>query len=118
MLFRSQVVTRDNKQIQTVGHHWPLSGPLSKDQRDRMERIGVCIACHQDIPGGNMFISLISKAGQITGLTPYSDEDHAKLLNRDLNILSLIYVGSPIFIGLIIVLLLIYRRRKKKLAQN
>ena len=46
----SQVVTRNNKQVQTVGHHWPLSGPLTKEMRDRMEQVGVCIACHKDIP--------------------------------------------------------------------
>jgi hypothetical protein len=47
-----QIVTRDNKQLQTVGHHWPLSGPLSKDQRDRMEKVGVCISCHKDFSPG------------------------------------------------------------------
>ena len=47
----SQVVNREGKQMQTVGHHWELSGPLTQEQRDKMERIGVCISCHQDIPG-------------------------------------------------------------------
>lgn len=47
-----QVVTRDNKQLQTVGHHWPLSGPLTKEMRDRMEKVGVCISCHKDFPAG------------------------------------------------------------------
>jgi len=47
-----QVVTRDNKQLQTVGHHWPLSGPLPKEMRDRMEKVGVCIACHKDVTIG------------------------------------------------------------------
>ena len=47
-----QVITRDNKQLQTVGHHWPLSGPLPKEMRDRIEKIGVCITCHQHIPVG------------------------------------------------------------------
>jgi hypothetical protein len=47
-----QVVTRDNKQLQTVGHHWPLSGPLTKEMRDRMEKVGVCISCHKDVRAG------------------------------------------------------------------
>jgi hypothetical protein len=54
-----QVVTRDNKQLQTVGHHWPLSGPLTKDQRDRMEKVGVCISCHKDFTSG--FFSNVHK---------------------------------------------------------
>ena len=45
-----QVVTRDGKQLQTVGHHWPDSRPLNQEQRDKMERVGVCIGCHGNFP--------------------------------------------------------------------
>ena len=45
-----QIVTRDDKQLQTVGHHWPLSGPLPKEMRDRMEKVGTCLVCHKKIP--------------------------------------------------------------------
>ncbi|MFH1487865.1 MAG: cytochrome C [Pseudomonadota bacterium] len=48
-----QVVTRENEQLQTVGHHWPLSGPLPKEVRDKMEKVGTCITCHQHIPIGS-----------------------------------------------------------------
>jgi len=34
----SQVITRDGKQLQSVGTHWPNSRPLDKDQRDKMEK--------------------------------------------------------------------------------
>jgi hypothetical protein len=54
-----QIVTRWDKQRQTVGHHWPLSGPLTKDQRDRMEKVGVCISCHKDFTTG--FFSNVHK---------------------------------------------------------
>jgi hypothetical protein len=47
-----QIVTRDNKQLQTVGHHWPLSSPLTKEMRDRMEKVAVCISCHKDFSPG------------------------------------------------------------------
>jgi hypothetical protein len=56
-----QVVTRDNKQLQTVGHHWPLSGPLPKEMRDKIEKVGVCITCHQHIPVGS-FTALHKKS--------------------------------------------------------
>jgi hypothetical protein len=45
-----QVVTREDEQVQTVGHHWPLSGPLPKEMRDRVEQTGVCIVCHEEVP--------------------------------------------------------------------
>ncbi|MGD8258158.1 MAG: hypothetical protein PVG08_18285 [Desulfobacterales bacterium] len=35
-----QVITREGEQLQTVGHHWPLDGPLSAEMRDHMERVG------------------------------------------------------------------------------
>ncbi|MBW2066525.1 MAG: cytochrome C [Deltaproteobacteria bacterium] len=47
-----QVVTRDDKQVQTVGHHWPLSGPLPKEVRDRVEKVGTCLRCHKSFPTG------------------------------------------------------------------
>jgi len=45
----SQIVTRDGKQLQSVGTHWPASRPLDQDQRERMEKTGVCMGCHQNM---------------------------------------------------------------------
>ena len=44
----SQIVTRDNRQLVSVGSHWPLTGPLPKEMRDKMERTGVCLGCHKE----------------------------------------------------------------------
>jgi len=44
----SQIVTRDGKQLVSIGSHWPLTGPLPQDMRDRMERTGLCIGCHEE----------------------------------------------------------------------
>lgn len=100
----SQVVTRDGKQLQTVGHHWPLSAPLSQEQRERMERAGVCIACHKDIPDGNVAMSIISAAGNKLGMTPHSDMEHSKLLNKSINLAAIVQILIPVLLvlGLII----------------
>ena len=45
----SQIVTRDGKQLVTVGSHWPLTGPLPQDMREKMERTGLCMGCHQNM---------------------------------------------------------------------
>ena len=34
----SKVITRDGKQLQSVGTHWPDSRPLDQDQREKMEK--------------------------------------------------------------------------------
>jgi len=45
----SQIVTRDDVQLVTIGSHWPLTGPLPKAMRDKMERTGLCMGCHQNM---------------------------------------------------------------------
>jgi len=110
----SQIVTRDGKQLQTVGHHWPLSAPLSQDQRERMERVGVCIACHQDIPDGNIAIAMMSITGELSGMTPHSDSEHSDLLNMDLKLLTMMYISGPILLLIAIIILVRWRRSKKR----
>jgi hypothetical protein len=38
----------DLEKLQTVGSHWPLSRPLNNEERNRIERIGACLGCHQN----------------------------------------------------------------------
>lgn len=111
----SKVVSREGIQLQTVGHHWPLSAPLSQHSREKMERVGVCIACHQDIPNGTIPVSMLVKAGKTLNMVPHSDDEHSKLLNDDLRWAAITKVGIPIlgFI-LLIIIVLIYHRRKRK----
>lgn len=46
----STVVDRKTgKQLQSVGTHWPGSGPLPKEMRDKMEKTGVCVGCHKNM---------------------------------------------------------------------
>ncbi|NQT77886.1 MAG: cytochrome C [Bacteroidetes bacterium] len=113
----SKVISRDGQQLQTVGHHWPLSGPLSQLSRDKMERAGVCMACHQDIPNGNIPIKMLVKAGKMLDMVPLTDEDHSELLNDDLRWSALTKVGIPaccILVILIIVYVVRRRRIKRK----
>jgi len=110
----SQVVTRDGEQVQTVGHHWDLSGPLSQEQRTRMERVGVCISCHQELPSGNLQISFLTRMAGIFGLSPYSDNDHMALLKNDIILAASVKVFTPILILILILVFWIRRKRKKK----
>lgn len=113
----SQIVTRSGKQLQTVGHHFKLSGPLSQDQRERMERVGVCISCHKDLPDGNLAISAIVKAGDILGMTPHFDEAHSALLNSDIKLAAYIRIFGPIAFALMMIALWYYHRRMKRKTQ-
>ncbi len=110
----SQIVTRDGKQLQTVGHHWMLSGPLTQYQREKMERVGVCISCHQDLPDGNVFLTSLTTIGDKLNLAPYTDADHSKLLNRDINLVAIVQILLPIAFALLIAYYIFRRRIKKR----
>ncbi len=115
----SQIVTRDGKQLQTVGHHWPLSAPLSQLSRDRMERVGVCMACHQDIPNGSIPIAMLVKAGGALGMAPHTDAEHSTLLNDDIKLAALTRVLAPILLIIFIAMaLFLWVRRKRKLRRE
>ena len=46
----------------TVGSHWPLTGPLTQDQRERMERTGLCMGCHQNMTDEDLWSKVNSPA--------------------------------------------------------
>jgi CDGSH-type Zn-finger protein len=111
-----QVVTREGEQVQSVGQHWPLSGPLTKDQRDHMERIGVCLSCHKHVPDGAFAYRVVSRAGSVLGLIPKTDEEHQKLIGRALYMAANVEVLGGIVFAILVVILGIYFifRRKKR----
>ncbi len=111
-----QVVSREDKQLQTVGHHWPLDGPLPKKMRDNMERVGICVACHQNVPTGAFAYRMLSKAGSVLGLIPATDQEHQKLIGRALYLAANVEVFGAIFAVLIVVVGMIYIIRRKKAA--
>jgi hypothetical protein len=111
-----QVVTREGEQVQSVGQHWPLSGPLTKDQRDHMERVGVCLSCHKEVPTGKFAYRVLSRAGSVLGLIPKTDQEHQQLIGRALYLAANVEVFGAIIIATLVAFLVIYFvfRRKKK----
>jgi hypothetical protein len=70
----SQVVTRDGKQLQTVGSHWPASRPLDQDQRERMEKTGLCMGCHQNMQTENLW-------GKLNTSKKLNDNEHIRKMH-------------------------------------
>lgn len=48
----SQVVSKDGRQLQTVGSHWKLSRPLNEKERKTLLRTGTCLGCHKSMGSG------------------------------------------------------------------
>jgi hypothetical protein len=74
----SQIVTRTGQQLQIVGSHWPDSRPLDQIQRERMERTGACMGCHQNMADTTFWTEeVIAKYGRIL-----SDDEHIEHMNE------------------------------------
>ncbi len=74
----SQIITRDGKQLVSVGSHWPLTGPLPKEMRAKMERTGLCMGCHQNMLKEE-FWAKVSKPGWL------NNKQHQDLMNKVLH---------------------------------
>ncbi|NNG01725.1 MAG: cytochrome C [Desulfobacteraceae bacterium] len=108
------IVNREDQQLQTVGHHWPLDGPLPKEMRDNMERQGVCLSCHREIPEGRFIYQVIAKLGAKLGMVPETDAEHMKLIGKAMFIAANLQIFGPL-IAMVLVILFIFKigRRKK-----
>jgi len=107
------VVNRDGQQLQTVGHHWPLDGPLPQEVRDNMERQGDCLSCHQEIPEGRFVYRIISKLGDALGMVPATDAEHQKLIGKAMFFAANLQIFGPL-VGIVVVLLFVVVVRRKK----
>ncbi len=72
----SQVVTRDGKQLVNVGSHWPASRALDQDMREKMERTGVCMGCHQNMTNKDLWKKVNTTPGIL------SNKDHQGVVNK------------------------------------
>lgn len=110
----TQIVTRDGHQLQAVDHHWPLARPLDQDDREGMERTGICNSCHRDIPNGTPDMAFINMAGSVLGLIPRTDKQHSDLLHKLLHVTAVTELMAPPVIGFLILLYLLWRVKLKR----
>ncbi|NOR57296.1 MAG: cytochrome C, partial [Sulfurimonas sp.] len=97
----SKFIDENGTQLMTVGHHWKLSGPLSKEQRGKLDRRGVCISCHETIPKGNLAVSAITHMAEMAEIN-IDTKMHSGILNKLLNIGAWVQVIGGLFVSLLI----------------
>ncbi len=78
----SQIVDPETgEQLMTVGSHWPASGPLTAEQREKMQRVGVCMGCHQNMADTSFWTDqVVATYGEIV-----SDDQHIEMMNQMLH---------------------------------
>jgi len=112
----SQFIDENGTQLMTVGHHWKLSQPLDKIQRDKLDRRGVCLSCHTDIPKGNLAVSAMTHIAEMAELN-IDNKEHQGILNKILNLGAWLQVMGVVFIILLVIYVL-YRKFIKKKSIN
>jgi len=108
----SKFLDKNGTQLQTVGHHYKLSGPLTNEQIDKTDRRDVCIACHQNIPDGTLAVSAMTHKAKMADVH-IDKKVHANILEKLLSIGAWVQIGSVIFV-IIIFIWIIYRLFFKK----
>ncbi len=115
----SQFIDENGTQLMTVGHHWKLSGPLSKEQREKLDRRGVCLSCHKDIPNGSLAVSAMV---HIAKMAEYKidTKEHGGILNKLLNIGAWLQIFFALFIALLVVygIYVTFIKKKPKNPRN
>jgi len=115
----TRFVSEDGKQLQTVGHHFRLSRPLNNQERAHIDRRGVCLSCHQEIPDRSLAVSLMHHVAKYTGQIPETTEEHGDLLHYKILLLSAwMQVGLAAGVPLVFTLAALYywRRRRRRNA--
>ena len=107
----SVLIDKNGKQVQTVGNHWKLSAALDNETRAKLDRRGMCLSCHKDIPEGNLAVSAMTHAANMAGVK-IDNKMHGDILNKLLNIGAWLQVLLPIMIGAFG--FWFFRKRKKK----
>jgi len=93
----SQFADENGTQLMTVGHHFQLSGVLNEAQRDKLDRSGVCISCHLEIPKGNLAISAMTHIAEMAELE-IDNKEHQNILNKILNLGAWVQIVTIAFI--------------------
>ncbi len=108
----SQFIDENGTQLMTVGHHWKLSGPLSKQQSSKLDRRGVCMSCHKDIPKGDLAVSTMVHVAKMTGMRIDTKEHHG-ITNKLLHIGAWVQVIAAL-IGIFVLYKIFFRKRKNR----
>jgi len=108
----SRFVDENGTQLQTVGHHFKLSGPLSNEQRAKLDRSNVCLSCHKSVPDKDLAVSALHHVATMAGLK-IDKKEHGSILNKILHIGAWVQVVGILFLLFVVIYGLILYRRKK-----
>ena len=96
----SVMIDENGTQVQTVDNHWTLANPLSEETRAKLDRQGLCLSCHQDIPKGDLAISAMNHVANMAGVE-IDNKMHKDILNKSTKISAWVQIGLPLLFGIL-----------------
>ena len=81
----SRFVDENGTPLQTVDNHWNLAGALNNKQRSKLDRRGVCLSCHQNIPKGDLAVSAMTHIAKMAEMK-IDNKEHSVILNKILRL--------------------------------
>jgi len=98
------------KEIQSA---FKLASVLNEEQLDRLDRKGSCVACHKNIPNGNLAVSTLVHAAQMAEID-INKKMHNDIINVKMNVGAWAQVISVVLVLLIIMYIIYVNFIKKK----
>lgn len=110
----SVMLDANGTQVQTVGDHWKLSQALDNETRAKLDRRGVCMSCHKEIPHKSLAVSAMVHISQMAGVK-IDNNFHKQIVHKSVLISAWVQVFIGI-LGLVLggVLVYVYMRRRRK----
>ncbi len=105
----SVMIDENGTQVQTVGNHWKLSQALDKGTRDKLDRSGACLSCHQEMPNEDLAVSLLVHTAKYAGVK-VDNEMHNVIVNKSV----LVSAWVQVFGGLVLLSGLVFWWRRGK----
>jgi len=109
----SSFIDENGTQLMTVGHHWKLSQPLDKEQRSKLDRRGMCLSCHKNMPDGDLAVSALVHASEMAGIV-IDREEHGSILNKILLMSAWLQVLVGGALGGYIIYRLFFKRKNPR----
>jgi len=109
----TKFLDENGTQLRSVGSHFRLSAPLSKENRDKLDRSGVCLSCHVDVPSGNLAVSTMTHMAEMVDVK-IDNRMHKSILNKTLNITAWVQIIAGILVSMLLAYLVYFMFLKKK----
>ncbi len=94
----SVMLDENGTQVQTVGNHWKLSQALDNETRAKLDRRGVCMSCHQEMPDKDLAVSLMVHTAKFAGVT-IDNEMHKTIVHKSILLSAWVQVLGGLFLG-------------------